>query len=83
MTLLASAALWGSYPATAKLALVDFPPFFLAAVRCTAASCFLLLLARSSSDTICGLGPGAPFPKRTAFKHWPELFEPMGQPAIR
>jgi drug/metabolite transporter (DMT)-like permease len=53
-------ALWGSFPATAKLALVDFPPFFLAAVRCTAASCFLLvLLARSSSDTIRGLGPGA------------------------
>ena len=60
MTLLASVALWGSFPATAKLALVDFPPFFLAAVRCTAASCFLLvLLARSSSDTIRGLGPGA------------------------
>jgi len=60
VTLLASVALWGSFPATAKLALVDFPPFFLAAVRCTAASCFLLvLLARSSSDTIRGLGPGA------------------------
>jgi drug/metabolite transporter (DMT)-like permease len=60
VTLLASVALWGSYPATTKLALVDFPPFFLAAVRCTAASCFLLvLLARSSSDTIRGLGPGA------------------------
>ena len=60
MTLLASVALWGSYPATTKLALVDFPPFFLAAVRCTAASCFLLvLLGRSSSDTIRGLGPGA------------------------
>src|SRR3989442_11985977 len=37
-----------------------FPPFFLAAVRCTVASCFLLvLLARSSSETIRGLGPGA------------------------
>jgi len=60
VTLLASVALWGSFPATTKLALVDFPPFFLAAVRCTAASCFLLvLLARSSSDTIRGLGPGA------------------------
>ena len=60
MTLLLSVALWGSFPATAKLALVDFPPFFLAAVRATAASCFLLLLlARSSSDTIRGLGPGA------------------------
>ncbi|HEY7540311.1 MAG TPA: DMT family transporter [Methylomirabilota bacterium] len=60
VTLLAAVALWGSFPATAKLALIDFPPFFLAAVRCTAASCFLLvLLARSSSDTIRGLGPGA------------------------
>ena len=60
MTLLASVALWGSFPATTKLALVDFPPFFHAAVRCTAASSFLhVLLARSSSDTIRGLGPGA------------------------
>jgi drug/metabolite transporter (DMT)-like permease len=60
VTLLAAVVLWGSFPATAKLALIDFPPFFLAAVRCTAASCFLLvLLARSSSDTIRGLGPGA------------------------
>jgi len=60
VALLLSVALWGSYPVTAKLALADFPPFFLAAVRCTLASCFLLmLLARSSSDTIRGLGPGA------------------------
>jgi drug/metabolite transporter (DMT)-like permease len=60
VTLLLSVALWGSFPATAKLALVDFPPFFLAAVRSTVASCFLLvLLARSSSETIRGLGPGA------------------------
>jgi len=60
LSLLAIVALWGSFPATAKLALADFPPFFLAAVRCTVASCFLLvLLARSSSETIRGLGPGA------------------------
>jgi drug/metabolite transporter (DMT)-like permease len=60
VALLAIVALWGSFPATAKLALQDFPPFFLAAVRCTVATCFLLvLLARSSSDTIRGLGPGA------------------------
>jgi drug/metabolite transporter (DMT)-like permease len=60
VALLAIVALWGSFPATAKLALQDFPPFFLAAVRCTLATCFLLvLLARSSSDTIRGLGPGA------------------------
>jgi drug/metabolite transporter (DMT)-like permease len=60
VTLLCGVALWGSFPATTKLALVDFPPFFLAAVRCTLASCFLLvLLARSPSETIRGLGPGA------------------------
>ena len=59
VALLAIVALWGSFPATAKLALDDFPPFFLAAVRCTVASCFLLvLLARSSSETIRGLGLG-------------------------
>jgi len=46
--LVAIVALWGSYPATAKLALQDFPPFFLAAVRCSVASFFLAwLLARS------------------------------------
>ena len=50
-------ALWGSFPATTKLALGDFPPFFLAAVRCTVAACFVLvLLARSPSDTIRGHG---------------------------
>jgi len=60
LALLAIVALWGSFPATTKLALADFPPFFLAAVRCTVAACFLLvLLARSPSDTIRGLGPGA------------------------
>lgn len=60
LALLAVAALWGSYPATAKLALLDFPPFFLAAVRCTVASGFLVvLLARSGSETVRGLAPGA------------------------
>jgi drug/metabolite transporter (DMT)-like permease len=60
LALLAIVALWGSFPATTKLALVDFPPFFLAAVRCAVAACFLLvLLARSPSDTIRGLGPDA------------------------
>ena len=60
LALLAIVALWGSFPATTKLALADFPPFFLAAVRCTVAACFLLvLLARSPSDTIRGLGPDA------------------------
>jgi formate dehydrogenase beta subunit len=31
--------------------------------------------------SICGLGQGAPFPMRNAFRHWPELFEPLGEPA--
>ena len=28
--------------------------------------------------SICGLGQGAPFPMRTAFRYWPELFAPLG-----
>jgi drug/metabolite transporter (DMT)-like permease len=35
------AALWGSYPAFAKLALVAFPPLVLVALRCSIASAFL------------------------------------------
>jgi formate dehydrogenase len=31
--------------------------------------------------SICGLGQGAPFPVRNAFRHWPELFAPLGAPA--
>jgi NADH:ubiquinone oxidoreductase subunit F (NADH-binding) len=31
--------------------------------------------------SICGLGQGAPFPMRSAFRYWPELFEPLGEPA--
>src|SRR5437879_13876408 len=58
--LVAIVALWGSYPATAKLALQDFPPFFLAAVRCSVASFFLAwLLARAGPDASCGLSPRA------------------------
>jgi drug/metabolite transporter (DMT)-like permease len=60
LALVAIVALWGSYPATAKLALQDFPPFFLAAVRCSVASCFLVsLLARSGADTVRDLSPRA------------------------
>jgi len=60
-TLLASVALWGSFPATAKLALVDFPPFL---SRVGPLHGRLVLPARaagslSSSDAIRGLGPGA------------------------
>jgi drug/metabolite transporter (DMT)-like permease len=51
------ATLWGSFPATAKLALLDFPPFFLAAVRCSLASAFLVTrLARGGGDAIRAVG---------------------------
>jgi len=30
--------------------------------------------------SICGLGQGAPFPVRNAFRYWPELFEALGAP---
>jgi drug/metabolite transporter (DMT)-like permease len=60
VALLLIVTLWGSYPAMAKLALQDFPPFFLAAVRCTLASVFLVgLLARSGADASRGVGPAA------------------------
>jgi formate dehydrogenase beta subunit len=36
-----------------------------------------------AATSICGLGQGAPFPMRNAFQHWPELFEPLGEPALR
>jgi formate dehydrogenase beta subunit len=31
--------------------------------------------------SICGLGQGAPFPMRNAFRWWPEVFAPLGEPA--
>jgi formate dehydrogenase beta subunit len=31
--------------------------------------------------SICGLGQGAPFPMRSAFRYWPELFAPLGEAA--
>ncbi len=37
-------ALWGSYPAFAKLALADLPPFVLVTLRCAIASAFLMVL---------------------------------------
>ena len=37
-------ALWGSYPAFAKLALGAFPPYVLVALRCSLASAFLTVL---------------------------------------
>jgi formate dehydrogenase beta subunit len=33
--------------------------------------------------SICGLGQGAPFPMRDAFRTWPELFAPLGEEAVR
>ncbi len=33
--------------------------------------------------SICGLGMGAPIPVRNAFRHWPELFAPLGEPALQ
>ncbi|HEX5469915.1 MAG TPA: NADH-ubiquinone oxidoreductase-F iron-sulfur binding region domain-containing protein [Gaiellaceae bacterium] len=36
-----------------------------------------------AATSICGLGQGAPFPMRNAFRHWPDLFEPLGEPALR
>ena len=58
--LLLIATLWGTFPATGKLAVQDFPPVFLTAVRAVIASMFLvLLLLRSGAETIRGLGPGS------------------------
>jgi NADH:ubiquinone oxidoreductase subunit F (NADH-binding)/NADH:ubiquinone oxidoreductase subunit E len=34
-----------------------------------------------AATSICGLGQGAPFPMRNAFRHWPEVFEPLGETA--
>ena len=33
-----------------------------------------------AATSICGLGQGAPFPMRTAFRYWPETFAPLGEP---
>jgi NADH:ubiquinone oxidoreductase subunit F (NADH-binding) len=32
------------------------------------------------ATSICGLGQGAPFPLRNAFRHWPETFAALGEP---
>ena len=32
--------------------------------------------------SICGLGQGAPFPVRNAFRWWPEVFEPLGEASV-
>jgi NADH:ubiquinone oxidoreductase subunit F (NADH-binding) len=35
------------------------------------------------ATSICGLGQGAPVPVRSAFRHWPELFAPLGEAALQ
>jgi drug/metabolite transporter (DMT)-like permease len=60
LTLILTVSIWASYPAMAKLALQDFPPFFLALARCLVASLFLVgLLLRSGADTFRSLSPAA------------------------
>lgn len=60
VALLLIVALWGSFPALAKLALQDFPPVALAAVRCAIASAFLvLLLARAGAGIVGEITPPA------------------------
>lgn len=60
VALLLIVALWGSYPATAKLALRDFPPVFLVTVRCLIASAFLLaLLVRAGAASAREITPAA------------------------
>jgi drug/metabolite transporter (DMT)-like permease len=55
--LLLIATLWGTFPATGKLAVADLPPVFLTAVRGVIASTFLVvLLIRSGAETARGLG---------------------------
>jgi len=50
-------ALWGSYPAFAKLALAHFPPYLLVTLRASLASAFLVvLLFRRGWDQFRGLG---------------------------
>jgi formate dehydrogenase len=32
-----------------------------------------------AKTSICGLGQASPFPMRSAFRYWPELFAPLGE----
>jgi NADH:ubiquinone oxidoreductase subunit F (NADH-binding) len=38
-------------------------------------------LEAMAQTSICGLGQASPFPVRSAFRHWPELFAPLGSAA--
>ena len=52
VALLLIASLWGTFPATSKLALADIPPTLLTAVRCAIAAGFMsVLLLRAGFDT--------------------------------
>ena len=58
--LLLVVVLWASYPALIKLALVDFPPFVFAFLRCACASIFLVAsFARAGEDASRGLTPAS------------------------
>jgi len=58
VALLLIMVLWGSYPATAKLALRDMPPTVLVTLRCAIASVFLcLVVARSGAGIIREITP--------------------------
>jgi NADH:ubiquinone oxidoreductase subunit F (NADH-binding) len=35
-----------------------------------------------AATSICGLGQGAPFPMRAAFRYWPGQFAALGEPAM-
>jgi NADH:ubiquinone oxidoreductase subunit F (NADH-binding) len=39
-------------------------------------------LEAMEKTSICGLGQSAPFPVRSAFRHWPELFAPLGSATL-
>jgi drug/metabolite transporter (DMT)-like permease len=54
------ASLWGTFPATSKLALADIPPTLLTAIRCAIAAAFLsALLLRGGFDAARELTPDA------------------------
>jgi formate dehydrogenase len=40
-------------------------------------------LEAMAAISICGLGQASPFPVRCAMRHWPELFVPLGEPAVK
>jgi drug/metabolite transporter (DMT)-like permease len=60
VALLLIVALWGSFPATGKLALSDFPPPFLTLVRISIASVFLcVMLLRAGEREVRAVTPTA------------------------